>query len=982
MNHSDGNIVEALLGGADAESRTEAFRMLRFRDPNKAALLWSRLLRRGRAADTPRIRTLVEELLASPDRDMALVNLSRFAESTISPAHLLDSFYLEGPLCHLLVVLFSCSQYLTDVLIRNPGYLSWLIEGGVLETPKSYSGYLAELKDQIAPFQDHRRRLNSVKRYKRRELLRIGARDLLGLAGVEEITVELSLMTDAIVEMVSRLAFEQELPGEVIRQGLESVFEGHDPRHRFAVISMGKLGGYELNYSSDIDLLFVCDVTERRNEYSFYSALARRITSDLSSPTEEGTLYRVDLRLRPDGESGPLVVTLADHINYLQRRAKPWEKQALLKARFSAGNAAIADDFLENCSRVVFSSVGGTEDLSEIYTMRERAVRRLPAQERGSNIKLMWGGIRDIEFIAQALQLVHGKSRRDVRSRNTLETLERLHHFGLLDDEAWAHLAGGYRLFRTVEHRLQMLMNVRTHTIPTEDIDLTALGARVAHSSLEGLPVEHFRGELGRAIGTVRELFDSFFRERRSGEIPLVLSLPPGAREVERIMNRYGIREGETAHRHLSSLVYGEFPDLEGAETLPSAGRSLPVILERISDTPSPALTLKNLVMIVKATGAVRSTLELLAGSGDFLRLLIVISSLSTRLAGVISRRIELLDALAEGVPPPAVPPSDAPEAVSRWYDEQLLHIHCQNPFPEAGPETLGPLLSNAAERVLERLFTSSGGGEREIALIALGSLASGQCHFGSDLDIVAVAGNGYDPSEGAVIVRRMIERGRTARAGTIDFRLRGEGEGSPLVQSLEAYRQYFARRAAYWEFVAFTKCRFLCGHRETGVAFEKMIAEMAGEALSSRAAVDEFLTARGTLESLSAGPWDVKRAAGGLYDIDFMTALVRTGGRQDGLLACLERLESQGLLESAERELLGRAHTIHYLVEHAAAHHGLVYPPLPESVAFFEEYLDRLLQPLVPGPDPFPDRLAVVKQSVRSVFDRFVERMRHRHAS
>jgi glutamate-ammonia-ligase adenylyltransferase len=974
MNGLSGNIIETLLQRADAGKHEEAFRRLRFRDPKRAALLWSRLLPADRPPDASRVSTLVEELLACPDRDMTLVNLSRFADSTFSPARFLDSLYLERPLCHMLVVLFSCSHYLTDILIRNPGYLSWLIEGGVLEKPKSYSSYFAEAVAQTAPFEDHRRRLNSLKRYKRRELLRIGTRDLLGLAAVEEITAELSLMTDAVVEIASRLALGLALPAN--GRDWRSLFAERAPYQRFAVISMGKLGGYELNYSSDIDLLFVCDVAEKNDEYSFYSALARQITSDLSSPTEEGVLYRVDLRLRPDGESGPLVVTLNDHINYMQIRARPWEKQALLKARFSAGNEGVADDFLDNCDRILFGSVGGIEDVSQIHTMRERAVRKLSDQERESNIKLMWGGIRDIEFIAQALELVHGRSRRDVRSRNTLETLERMHHFGLLDDHAWRNLSDSYRLFRTVEHRLQMLMNVRTHTLPTDEIDLTALGARVAHSSLSMTTEENFRTELGRSIGTVRELFSSFFRERRSDEIPLVLSLPARARGVERIMSRYGISEGEQAHRHLSSLVYGDFPDLEGPETLQSAGRSLPVVLEGIAGTPSPALTLKNLVAIVKATGAVRSTLELLAGPGDLLRLLIAISSLSTRLTGVMSRRIELLDGLAEGLPPPPAPPSGGPETVARWYEETLLHIHCHNLFPDAGPERLGPLLAHAAELSIERLFALSGGGESGIALIGLGSLATGECHLGSDLDLVAVAGNECDPTHATQIVRRMIEFGASARVGTLDLRLRSEGEGSPLVQSLESYRQYFDRRAAHWEFIAYTKCRFLCGQSETGIAFERLVREKAAEVISS---VHELRSAREKLESLSGGRWDVKHAAGGLYDIDFMAATKRTVAGEKGLFACLERLEREGFLERSEREALIHANRVYYLIEHAAAHHALVYPPLPESIVFFDEYLGRLLHPLLPGSAPFTDRLASVKRSVREIFGRFIDRLKER---
>jgi glutamate-ammonia-ligase adenylyltransferase len=978
MKDSLNRLVETLLQRDDAEGYPRAFGELGFRDPEKAALLWEKLLPADVLPDPKHVGTLLYEIAGSPDRDMALLNLGRFTDSAISPTRFFGSIYLEPPICHLLVLVFSCSQYLTDILIRNPGYLSWLIEGGVLEMPKSYNSYCSELRDHIAPFEDHRRRINSIKRYRRREMLRVGVRDLLGLAGVEEVTAELSLLTDAIVDTISRLSFRREL-GEGPGSGdPESFFESLGPYHRFAIISMGKLGGYELNYSSDIDLLFICDVEERNEEYRFYSALARSITADLSSPTEEGTLYRVDLRLRPDGEAGPLVVTVSDHISYLQMRARPWEKQALLKARFTAGNASVADEFLENCNRLIFGTVVGIADITDIHAMRERALRSLPGKDRETNIKLMRGGIRDIEFMTQALELVHGRTRSEVRSRNTLETIERLHHFGLLDDEAYTSLSDIYRFYRTVEHRLQLVLNVQTHTVPTSDADLVRLGARVARSALDGLDGENFSSELGRAIGRIRDLYDQFFTGRPPEDIPVILSLPAGAPEVRNVLGRFGMEDAERAHRHLSSLVYGDFPDLEGPETLQAAIRSLPVILEDIGETPAPDLTLKNLTAIIKATGAARSTLDLLADSGGFLRLLMTVSSLSTRMTDVLSRRIELLDKVAAGIPPPETP-LGGPEAVSNWYEESLLHIHIYNPFPRAGPGTLGPLLSGAAEGVIERLFDMSVGAEVPVALFSLGSLAARESHYGSDLDLIAVGGEDFEPADCADMIRRMIGLGRTTRGISLDLRLRGEGDGSPLVQGLEAYRAYFEHRASFWEFVAFGKRRFICGHSETGRDFEQLLRRRIQERLSSPGLIDELRAERERLESLSAGDWDVKHAAGGLYDLDFMAVTVR--GEEDetisGSDARLDLLAERGLLEESEADILRRAHTLYYLIEHAAAHHGLRYPPLPERTVFFERYLGTLLGPLLPGGESFSEGLARTKRTVREIFGRFCERWR-----
>jgi glutamate-ammonia-ligase adenylyltransferase len=242
-------------------------------------------------------------------------------------------------------------------------------------------------------------------------------------------------------------------------------------------------------------------------------------------------------------------VTLADHLNYLQRRARPWERQSLIKARVTAGNRIVGDAFVENCARAIHATVPSIDPLDEIVTMRERWMAFLSDEERTGNIKLMSGGIRDIEFIAQGLQMIHGRDHPGIRSRNTLESLERLSRHGLLSAEAKETLERSYRLFRTVEHRMQMLRNVRTHTLPSAEADLAKTGERVSRSALPGLSPESFTAELGRALTEVQHLFDGFFKDRRPGDIPLLLSLPANDRAVEEILSKYGLREGEQAHR-------------------------------------------------------------------------------------------------------------------------------------------------------------------------------------------------------------------------------------------------------------------------------------------------------------------------------------------------------------------------------------------------------------------------------------------------
>jgi len=1006
MNLNRPRLAErALDAGADAGELAALFAGLRFADPAKAASLWKRLLPPAGSAPPPagNIEVLLDELASSPDPDMALLNLVRFVEATIAPGHFLSSVYLARPICRLLVTIFSCSFHLTDILRRSPGALSWLIEGRTLENTKAHSAYRFELARQIEPFQDPRRRLNSIKRYHRRETLRIGARDLLGYAAVEELTAELSFLADAIIETVAEMAFEELAESSGLGPTAWS-YEHAVPFHRFAVLSLGKLGGTELNYSSDIDLLFACEITGGEPERAFYTALARRVTELLTTQTEEGTLYRVDLRLRPDGDSGPLIVTLAEHLNYLQRRAKPWEKQALLKARLSAGNRPVADVFIENCERIIFEPAPGIDPLDEIVTLRERAVQQLPPAERERNIKLMSGGIRDIEFIAQAMQLVHGRARPEIRSRNTLEALERLHHYGLLSAEVKGALERSYRLYRTIEHRLQMMQSVQTHTLPSDEGEIEKMSARAARSALKDIVAGDVRAELGRSVAEVQHIFTGFFKDHRPGDVPLLLSLPPDDGAVEEILARYGIREGEQAHRTLSSLVFGDFPRLEGPGTLAAAVKYLPTILEEVSRTPDPSLTLRNLVRIVKASGAVKPALELLGGGGDLLRLILSIASLSTRLSEILAKRIELLDLLAEGpllasaapagepdgaelphAPPHVTAPSDDSRAfiraLARRHEEALLMIHSRRPIPENGPEVLGPLLADESEGALKALFERNAARARGLALIAAGSLATRSARFGSDLDLLAICRDETSVLEDTGMIRALLDGTREAGLGPIDMRLRGEGESSPLVQTLGFLEGYLQTRARPWELLAYAKCRFLCGDAETGRAFEEMLRQTLPVLFLRKDWKRRLLESRAALATLSKSAWDVKHAPGGLYDIDFLLSAARFVGIISGVPSAdhkreFERLREAGLIAAGDPETLLEAFRLFWTIEHAAALHGFSYPPLPEREAFFKSYFARLFDGRMPGGEPFLQRLGRDRRGVRGVFDRFFEKI------
>ncbi len=402
--------------------------------------------------------------VANPDQ--VLVNLERFAHSAVDKATTFDYLLSNPRAVEILVTLFAGSQFLTEILLRNPEYFERLMALRGLAQRKSAEELYAETQVvrsganwQFAP------QLDSLRRFQRWELLRIGACDLLNLFDLYAVTEQLSNLADSLVRACLEVASEQ----------AQTATDG------FAVIAMGKLGGQELNYSSDVDLVFVAE-----SGPGDYRRLGERLIEGLTRTTAEGFLYRVDMRLRPWGRVSPLVTSLDGYIAYLEENARQWEKQALLKARAIAGDEAVGEEFLRRAEPLVFDVGDAEEARANAYAMKQRTEVYLREQGRDwGEVKLGEGSIRDVEFVTQYLQLAHGAERPAIRSRNTLDALDRLSTSELLSANDYHVLADGYVFFRTIEHHLQMMHYRQTHTLPDDEEALTRLARRLGFGGSE-----------------------------------------------------------------------------------------------------------------------------------------------------------------------------------------------------------------------------------------------------------------------------------------------------------------------------------------------------------------------------------------------------------------------------------------------------------------------------------------------------------------
>src|SRR5580692_3617694 len=422
--------------------------------------------------------------------DASLLNFERYIQCVTDRTSLLRYLASKPRAVEILVKLFVGSQFLTEILLRNPDYLEKLTNHKQLADIKSRAHFVAEAREAAGegPIEA---RLDALRRYQRWELLRIGACDAFGLFDLKSVTVQLSLLADSLVQTcLTMFATQLELG-----------------RDKFSVVAMGKLGGEELNYSSDIDLIFLAEADASR-----YWTLGQRLIKALTESTSEGFLYRVDMRLRPWGRSGALVNTIDGHVQYLKAHGMLWEKQALLKARVIAGDPQLGETFLKRVDPLLFGAP--VDQIREsIRKLKARIEANLERRGRDwGEVKSGAGSIRDIEFVTQFLQLAHGREEPHVRSINTLDGLVRLADFSFIQADEYRQLASAYTFFRTIEHSLQLMHHKQTHSLPEDRRELRFLARR-----LDFADADQFLDYYNRHRASVRAIYRSYLDGKKSG---------------------------------------------------------------------------------------------------------------------------------------------------------------------------------------------------------------------------------------------------------------------------------------------------------------------------------------------------------------------------------------------------------------------------------------------------------------------------------
>ncbi len=893
---------------------------------------------------------------------MALNNLERYAAG-VDRAVLFRTLADHPGAAHLLARLLGSSQFLADALRRRPSQLSWLLEPRTMR-PWLADDLEADLARALAPFASRTARMNALRRFKYRQLLRIAARDLLGDADLAVTTEELSHLADVCLAEAWRSA-EAALRA---RYGAPRAADGSETG--LAVVAMGKLGGQELNYSSDIDLMFVYGADGetaggpdgRLPTGEFFARVCRGLAAFLEEVTEEGAAFRVDLRLRPEGRMGPVVLSLDGYRTYYARRAELWERQALLKARIAAGDARVGERFLALAREVAYRPGVDRRVVGAIRRMKreiDRSLRARPGAPERDNVKLGRGGIREIEFLVQALQLLYGGDDPWLRERSTLRALFRLTERGYLAPDLGRTLSDAYVHLRTVEHRLQILHEFQTHTLPAE---AEALGRLARRLGIEGPPAaaaREFRRR-HRAVRTaVHRAFRAFFSEpaaprARPVRLPGLLAL-----------RATGFQDPERA-RHNLRLI------LEGRPLVPYAGalrraleRLFPALLDAVWKSPDPDEALNQFERFLAAAGPRAGLIELLAADpaalaglarlcagGDLLtQLLITQPELLTTLADQDAlRRPRTARALRAALAPvwaPALTAAERRDRLRRLKQAEELAVVWRYLLGATSIEGYAREMTALAEAVLAAGWLlaleqpvarhgvprAAGGRFVPAVVVGLGKLGGRELTTGSDLDLFVVFAedgrtDGPEPVDAHTFWSAVVERlagalGDITAAGAafpVDLRLRPGSKGSGLAASLAAAERYYREWADLWERQTLTRARVVLGDRRLARRVARALARSVFAAPLDAAGLKAIAEVRARMEAElgreTPGRWHVKFGRGGLVDVEFLVqALQLAHGaahpevRRPGTAAALAGLARAGLLPPARAAELADHH-------------------------------------------------------------------------
>jgi [glutamine synthetase] adenylyltransferase / [glutamine synthetase]-adenylyl-L-tyrosine phosphorylase len=883
--------------------------------------------------------TTLQALAAAADPDLAVAALARLPADPELRAEL----RADAGLRERLAAVLGASAALGDHLARHPA--DWRVLSGpdalrkpgpaelraMLLTaagadpdaaePVSEPARLRGTETGSHPSQLPADPASSLRAGYRRRLLHLAARDLTGAASFSDVAAELADLASAALEAALAIARSGLPPGS--------------PPCRLAVIAMGKCGGRELNYSSDVDVIFVAEPADPATAADAEDAAQSADTAALRTATRlatgmigvcseivpDGPLFPVDPNLRPEGRDGPLVRTLASHRAYYQRWAKTWEFQALLKARPVAGDAALGRAYVDALAPMVWSAAQREHFVADVQAMRRRVIGSLPADQAGRELKLGPGGLRDIEFAVQLLQLVHGRTDETLRESATLDALAALASGGYVGRQDAAGLAAAYQFLRRTEHLLQLRQLRRTHMLPEDPAVLRQVGralraqqatdrsvAATAPADPAADLVEQWRHHSGQARKLHEKLFYRPLLEavaRLPGE---AVRLTPEAAQAR--LEALGYADPAGALRHLKALSTGVSRKAAIQRTL------LPVLLGWFADAARPDAGLLAFRQVSEALGESSWYLRLLRDDTRVAQQMARVLASSSYATGLLLRAPDAVAMLGDDAQLAARPSealraeaaaavrrhaaaTDAVAAVLALRRRELLRAAMADVLGLSGIEDTGEALTTIAavtigaalDAAIKEAEATAGPLPTRICVVAMGRFGGHEMGYASDADVMFVhdpaAGVGEEAATRAAHAIAEELRGQLAKPGPdpvlpIDASLRPEGRQGPLVRTLASYRAYYQRWSSPWEAQALLRAEPVAGDRAAGAEFTAMADEIrypAGGLAESSVREIRRIKARMEAERMPRGvdpALHLKLGPGGLADVEWVVQLLQ----------------------------------------------------------------------------------------------------------
>ncbi|MEP6819744.1 MAG: hypothetical protein ABJA18_09440 [bacterium] len=925
-----------------------------------------------------KVESLVRDL---PDENGARLFLERLANEQ---PRTFQKLLRDPALLSDALALSAWSPLLATTLEQNPDYVSWLKRERADVRVRTRD----QLKESLARFALTHSTLSPqilFARFRRRELLRIYLHDVRRAHTLVETTEELSNLADAILDYALSLA-RQDLDNRYGAPQHEA--GGRTATAEFCIIALGKLGSLELNYASDIDLLFIYSdegqtagsgERDKLSNREYFIKLSETVSKLVGHPAGEGAAYRVDLRLRPYGRDGALACSLDEALKYYSKSAQAWERQALIRSRAAAGSGSLFSRFAVAVQPHIYrSDISVTDALASVRLAKQKIDRNVERKNAGFNVKLQRGGIREIEFIAQALQLAHGARDEWLRVAHTLISLGRLADRNLISEQERSDLSEAYTFLRTLEHRLQMEHGLQTHTVPQAEPPRALIARRMSFPAATAL--SDFERALTLQTANVRKAYDRVFAEndsaptqkgneesrsvadsdnhelagsavwREAGDGSRVINSAARVFSQHLMAGEIATESASVQHlaRRLRAAAHQSAHPQRALMFIARVGASLDKFEGRLD------LSDDNLIGLVRLCGASELFGEMVASNPG------LISSLGTEKARL--RRRDYRAQLRAVVDPEKTFSAEL-SALRREWSQLLIEIGAEDATGrlhlldsnELQTELAVASINVAyliARREMVRRYGPMAGGPR-LSVLALGRLASGGVDYGSDLDVAMV----YDSLVSSPVASltqdeayaRLVELMTAAVSSVtregylyrVDLRLRPDGKNGPLVTSSEGFLDYVKQRSAIWEWLAYVKLRAVAGDLELGrmietharhAIHEKALAINPDELKQETRRVRERLesekgrgTARNGRHPRRGGRHDIdiKYSAGGMLDVYFAARYlqlrddVADEGEDRSTLATLARLEANGSLEARDYDALSGGYELLRSVDH-----------------------------------------------------------------